>query len=70
MTWISVKKKKPDVGQLVVVWMVNRKEPVCCRVEQDQHGLVFRELVAVDIYCDREDLVSHWIPLPEAPEEG
>lgn len=64
MEWIRVQEKLPEEGSIVLAWMSKRKEPVCVRFERDQHGPVWRELVQVDILDDREDLISHWIPIP------
>lgn len=67
--WISIKNKnkKPCIGQVVVAWLSIRKEPACVRYEEDKRGPLWVELVSVDIYQDREDLISHWMPLPDAP---
>lgn len=68
--WISVKdKKKPEIGEIVVAWLSERKEPVCVRYEEDENGPIWTELVPVDIYSDREDLISKWIPLPNSQED-
>lgn len=72
MEWISVKEKsrKPKLGEIVVAWMAKKKEPVCVRYHEDEHGPIWMELVEVDIdNFDREDLISHWMPLPEKPKE-
>lgn len=63
--WISVRQKKPENGQIVVAWMSKRQEPVC--VCYDRVDDIWNELVDADIYDDREDLISHWMPLPEPP---
>lgn len=69
--WISVKDKtqKPAIGQIVVAWLSITKEPSCVRYEEDRFGPKWVDLVPVDIYMDREDLVTHWMPLPKPPEE-
>jgi hypothetical protein len=65
--WISVKDRIPEEGQIVVAWLSRRKEPACVRYTTDKRGPLWKELVLVDIYEDREDLVSHWLELPSNP---
>jgi nuclear transport factor 2 (NTF2) superfamily protein len=62
--WIDVKIRKPEVGQLVVGWLSRHQEPACLTYEEDGF---WRELVMFDPDEDREDKVSHWMPLPEKP---
>lgn len=71
MEWTSVKDKtkKPKIGQLAVCWLSEAKEPCCCRYEEDEIGPMWVELVMFDIYQTREDIITHWIPLPNPPEE-
>lgn len=71
MNWISVrdKSRKPEIGQIVVAWMSIAKEPVCVRYDEDEYGPIWTQLVPVDSFLQREDLISHWIPLPELPYE-
>lgn len=69
MEWISVKEKKPEINQIVVAWLHNLKEPSCVLYTQDKHGDLWNDLVEGDIWDYREDLVSHWMPLPNPPEE-
>lgn len=68
--WIKVEDQLPECGQIVVAWMFNQKEPVCVRFDRDRYGPIWRELVMVPIETPREDLISHWIPLPIPPEEN
>ena len=65
--WIDITEESPKTGQLILVWLSIRKEPSVVRYEVDSHGPLFTELVEVDRMCDREDLVTHWIPL-NSPE--
>ena len=69
MEWISIlnETRKPEKGQIVVAWLSKRKEPACCKYDEDRFGPIFNELVPVDIDNDKEDLISHWLPLPENP---
>lgn len=67
--WISVKERTPEVGQIVVGWLSKRKEPSCVRFEIDDIGPIYWELVQFDIFDDRQDLVSHWMPLPSPPNQ-
>lgn len=71
MEWISVKSQTPDIDQIVVAWMHKKKEPVCVRFTKDEHGPLWLELEEVDAWMsDREeDIISHWIPLPEPPKD-
>lgn len=69
MEWISVKDRLPNEGDIVVAWLFKKKEPACVRFERDKHGPIWYELVTVDRDNDREDLITHWMPLPEPPKE-
>lgn len=65
--WVSVKERLPLEGSVVVAWLSRKKEPACVRFEIDKLGPKWTELVQVEIWNDREDLISHWLPLPEPP---
>lgn len=67
MEWISVKERTPEIGQIVLAWMSKRKEPVVVKFDKDSHGPLYIELVPIDIHCDREDLISHWLPITPPP---
>lgn len=67
--WINVRDQKPEVGQLVVAWMQRKQEPICCKIQKDSHGLIWRELITVDVMDDREDLITHWMPLLPPPHD-
>ena len=69
MEWISVKDKLPNEGQIIVVWLSKKKEPTCVEFEIDEYVPKYVELCPVDIYCDREDLVTHWMPIPVPPSQ-
>lgn len=69
MTWIRVQEQSPNIDQIVVAWMLKRKEPCCVRYTKDTHGPLWVELVECDIWEDREDIITHWMPLPESPNE-
>lgn len=60
MEWISVKERTPEIGQIVLAWMSKRKEPVVVKFDKDNH-------TSLDVYCDREDLISHWHPITPPP---
>ena len=70
--WISVKdkSKKPKIGEIVVAWIFKQKEPVCVRYNEDKVGPIWMELIEVDREMDREDLITHWMPLPKLPEKN
>jgi hypothetical protein len=70
MEWIRVEDRSPEKGQIVVAWLARTQEPVCVRFDIDRLGPIWTELVAVDRYSAREDLISHWMPLPEPPNES
>lgn len=67
--WIKTSDCEPEIGSFVVAWLSKRKEPVCCRIEKDPLGLIYRELVEVSIFADREDIITHWLPLPKPPKD-
>ncbi len=70
--WISIydKSKEPEVGEVYVCWMHKLQEPVCCRFSRDEHGPLWLELVEVDIFLDREDLITHYMgPITKPPED-
>lgn len=67
MEWIHVQDQSPKRGQIVVAWLSRQREPVCVRYEMDKIGPLWRELVDVDRMMDREDIVTHWMPLPKSP---
>ena len=67
--WISIKEQPPKENQIIVVWLKKLKEPATVRVENQDGNLVFIEFAEVDIWCDREDIVEYWYPLPEPPNE-
>lgn len=72
MEWISIydKSNKPKINEICVAWMAALKEPVCVRYTEDEHGPLWIELVDIDIFDNsRKDLISHWMPLPEPPED-
>ena len=67
--WISVKKKLPSEGDIVVAWLTSHKEPACVKFTMDDYGQCWEELVSIDRYMSREDHISHWIPLPDPPSD-
>lgn len=87
--WISVKKKKPEDLQEVIVTFVNRCPPdyylsikdkpltgVCVYFKDKWYWYssvtadVLREYGEYDgEEVDRDIEVTHWMPLPEPPEE-
>jgi hypothetical protein len=69
MKWISVKDRMPKKGQIIVVWLSRQKEPSCVTYDEDEQGPIYWEFVEVPREMDREDLVSHWLLLPEPPKD-
>jgi hypothetical protein len=68
MKWISVKDHPPEKGQIVVAWLSKKREPCCVRYEIDNDGYpIWIELVSVPIDYQREDIITHWMPLPKPP---
>jgi len=65
--WISVKDSLPEENQIVLAWMSILKEPTVVMFSRDKKGTLWTELVMVDLYDDREDRISHWIPIPDDP---
>ena len=68
MEWISIKDRMPECGDIVVAWLSKKREPSCVRFDIDSQGPVYYDLVPVDRFMDREDIVTHWTPLPEPPK--
>lgn len=69
MEWIGVKDRSPKNGEIVVAWLSEIKEPACVRYTIDDQGPLWEELVKIDIYTDREDIITHWMQLPEQPKD-
>lgn len=69
MKWINVKEKSPKEGEIIVAWLSKKKEPACVRFERDNFGPKYIELVEVDRFHLREDIITHWLPLPQFPEK-
>lgn len=70
MSWISVKDRLPDPGELYLVWstysgveifhydyIYGGKKP--CFYKDDENGYPINE----------DDWVTHWMPLPKSPSE-
>ena len=61
--WISVKDRLPDEGEAVLVfssyWCSNSFVATLIRGEWKASSIL-----------SRPDLVTHWMPLPEPPEEN
>lgn len=71
MDWIDVKdkSKKPEIGQCCLAWLFRQKEPAIVQYDEDSQGQIWRELVSDSFGFDREDLISHWLPITPPFEE-
>lgn len=64
--WIRVEDEKPDTGQYV---LVNHKDGVMQCAQYLISGYDDRELWVLDHYYKEQGEITHWMPLPEPPEE-
>lgn len=68
--WISVKKRLPDYDRLVLLWHPGFKQPyVGSRVDSALMSPLYWWRCESDWY-ESEEVITHWMPLPEAPEEN
>ncbi len=78
MKWISLKKETPPMGELVLLFKEDEMYfgmfgnfyiSVGSLWELDQSGnMIWKKFPEEDSYLNR-DLPTHWMPLPELPEE-
>ena len=67
--WISVKEQLPEYDQLVLVWHPGFKQPyVASRVDSALMSPLYWWRLEADFY-EPEEVITHWMPLPEAPKE-
>lgn len=64
--WIRAEDEKPDTGQYV---LVNHKDGVMQCAQYLISGYDDRELWVLDHYYKEQGEITHWMPLPEPPEE-
>ena len=64
--WIRIEDEKPDTGQYV---LVNHKDGVMQCAQYLISGYDDRELWVLDHYYKEQGEITHWMPLPEPPEE-
>lgn len=69
--WISVKDKLPLYKQCILVLMDNGcVADAVYRGEYEKELHVFRmELTREDVKCKRGEHITHWMPIPELPNE-
>lgn len=67
--WISVKKKKPKLGQEVLIWDESRHEVSLEFFLQHPNGEYiwgFDEMLPTFRFTD--EYITHWMPVPEGPK--
>lgn len=64
--WISVEDEKPDIGQYVLVY---HKDGNMQCAQYSRSGYDDRDLWGLDYYYEGQKEITHWMPLPEPPEE-
>ena len=68
MNWISVNDSLPDWGEHVLVYISKDQEQRVAWVTEESYGFAWRQYYGWTNTFEVED-VTHWRPLPEAPEE-
>ncbi len=63
MTWISIKDRLPENNQIIVFIVENRIVPLAGNYLNGK----FRE--SLDLWGFADELITHWMPLPELPNE-
>lgn len=69
--WISVKDKLPKINEGFIGFVQNREVCNCHRYQnhtKDDSPVFYAETRTGLLICGTES-ISHWQPLPEAPEE-
>jgi len=73
--WINVNKKIPEHKETVDIWVVEEAEQGAYRIANAQFDIDCMDFVdddgeSYDILDEEADKkVTHWMPLPEPPEE-
>ena len=64
--WVSVEDEWPDIGQYILVY---HKDGVMQCAQYLISGYDDRGLWVLDHYYEEQGEITHWMPLPEPPEE-
>ena len=69
MGWISVKDELPNYRENVIVFTENHID--VGHLARGRYGSLWWERDPIDVWKDNEVLrdVTHWMPLPDEPEE-
>ncbi len=73
MKWISVNDELPAAGDEVLVWEKWSKTPFVGWLNPHSQWIADKDFVECDGDCVivsaiQQELVTHWMPLPTAPE--
>lgn len=63
---------KPDDGEIIIGWLKNADEPCALRAKHEMNSdyIDYQELVPVDIFFNREDIVTHWMRIKKPEIES
>lgn len=71
--WISVNESMPEVGEEVLVWEKWSTVPFVGWLSPCGEWMANKEFVecnggCVIVSCIQQDMITHWMELPESPE--
>ena len=69
--WISVKERLPEINETFISFVENKVVCTCTRYQnraKDNAPIFYANTKAGLLICSLES-ISHWMPLPEPPED-
>jgi hypothetical protein len=62
--WYRVQDKLPEIGQIVLAWIISKKEPIIAIFEKDKFGPIWIQIIEKDyIHNPSEKQISHWMDI-------